>query len=526
MIKRLLLLTVWAVGWAAGQTGSQPNATYSYRFTNHSGEPTDGITVYSGATTTIPIDNSRQGCIAFQLTYNSEGFTGVSLNLQTAPKQAGGSPGIYTYGAFSTYGGTATVGTLPMTGTAQGNYVGYGFYPYIRVNLATATGTGSIDVNLSCWRSITYAQSIGGSGGTGCTGSCVTQINGDTTAAQTLAAGTTGSDFAVEDAGAGVHNFNLPTASATKRGALSSGDWTTFNAKQAALGFTAENVANKSTTTTLGTSDTLYPTQNAVKTYVDGHGGGAPTTVTYFTLTDASGTLANSRQWGSDSTFTCTDGGAGLTYICGVNTANVATLAGTQSFTGVKTFSAGPIITEGVTPSVTLNKLTVRSSDHAFCSGNGVSADCYTINPMTTAGDLITGGASGVPAKLAIGSALQYLSVVGGVLAWRSPLSSDISGATTTIASGTSTMATGAISGNACATVVTTAATGTATTDAITWTPNADISGVTGYGITSTDGLKIYPYPSSNNVNFKVCNGTAVSITPGSAIVLNWRVTR
>lgn len=39
--------------------------------------------------------------------------------------------------------------------------------------------------------------------------------------------------------------------------------------KQNSLGFTAENVANKSTTTTLGTSDTLYPTQNAVKTYVD-----------------------------------------------------------------------------------------------------------------------------------------------------------------------------------------------------------------------------------------------------------------
>jgi len=35
------------------------------------------------------------------------------------------------------------------------------------------------------------------------------------------------------------------------------------------LGFTPENVANKSTNTSLGTSDTLYPTQNAVKTYVD-----------------------------------------------------------------------------------------------------------------------------------------------------------------------------------------------------------------------------------------------------------------
>jgi hypothetical protein len=43
----------------------------------------------------------------------------------------------------------------------------------------------------------------------------------------------------------------------------------TWNGKQDALGFTPENVANKSTTTTLGTSDTLYPTQNAVKSYVD-----------------------------------------------------------------------------------------------------------------------------------------------------------------------------------------------------------------------------------------------------------------
>lgn len=37
----------------------------------------------------------------------------------------------------------------------------------------------------------------------------------------------------------------------------------------AALGYTPENVANKSTSTSLGTSDTLYPSQNAVKTYAD-----------------------------------------------------------------------------------------------------------------------------------------------------------------------------------------------------------------------------------------------------------------
>jgi hypothetical protein len=58
-------------------------------------------------------------------------------------------------------------------------------------------------------------------------------------------------------------------ASGSTKGFLTAADWTTFNAKQAALGFTPENVANKSTIATLGTSDTLYPTQNAVKSYVD-----------------------------------------------------------------------------------------------------------------------------------------------------------------------------------------------------------------------------------------------------------------
>ena len=39
--------------------------------------------------------------------------------------------------------------------------------------------------------------------------------------------------------------------------------------KQGMLGFTAENVANKATATGLGTSNVLYPTQAAVKSYVD-----------------------------------------------------------------------------------------------------------------------------------------------------------------------------------------------------------------------------------------------------------------
>ena len=53
------------------------------------------------------------------------------------------------------------------------------------------------------------------------------------------------------------------------------------------LGFTPENVANKSTTTTLGTSDTLYPTQKAVKTYVDTQVANAPVLVSTATASNS-----------------------------------------------------------------------------------------------------------------------------------------------------------------------------------------------------------------------------------------------
>ncbi|MCY1366392.1 hypothetical protein D9M69_532870 [compost metagenome] len=44
-------------------------------------------------------------------------------------------------------------------------------------------------------------------------------------------------------------------------------------------------------------------------------------------------------------------------------------------------------------------------------------------NPMTTAGDLIYGGASGAAARRAVGSNGQVLMVVGGVPAWATPAS-------------------------------------------------------------------------------------------------------
>ncbi len=93
------------------------------------------------------------------------------------------------------------------------------------------------------------------------------------------------------------------------------------------------------------------------------------------------------------------------------------------------------------------------------------------------------------------------------------------------IAHGAKALATGSISSAACTTAQTDTATGTATTDAIVATFNGDPTGVTGYVPLTAGMLTIIAYPTADTVNFKVCNNTTSSITPG-AITLNWRVVR
>jgi hypothetical protein len=58
----------------------------------------------------------------------------------------------------------------------------------------------------------------------------IVSLNGLTAFAQSLVVGTAGTDFGISSSVA-THTFNLPTASALNRGALSSTDWSTFNDK-------------------------------------------------------------------------------------------------------------------------------------------------------------------------------------------------------------------------------------------------------------------------------------------------------
>lgn len=87
-----------------------------------------------------------------------------------------------------------------------------------------------------------------------------------------------------------------------------------------ALGYTPENTSNKSISITLGTSDVLYPSQNAVKTYVDSKIGGDnfanvvyinstnPSTATIFDLNNPPVTNNNALKADTGNLYIGTDG--------------------------------------------------------------------------------------------------------------------------------------------------------------------------------------------------------------------------
>jgi hypothetical protein len=113
-----------------------------------------------------------------------------------------------------------------------------------------------------------------------------------------------------------------------------------------------------------------------------------------------------------------------------------------------------------------------------------------------------------------------------GVLAALGNNLSATSGVPTIIASGQTAMPTGALSANTCSASATTAtATGAATTDAFEVNYASDPTGVTGYGAGTNGGITIRAWATSNTINFKLCNETGSSVTPG-ALSVNWRLLR
>lgn len=270
------------------------------------------------------------------------------------------------------------------------------------------------------------------------TGGGITDLNGETGATQTFATGTSGTDFGISSA-SNTHTFNIPSASASNRGLLTTTDWSAFNAKQAALSLT--------TTGTSGAATLVGSTLN-IPQYA-----GNPGTVTSIATNSpiTGGTITGSGTIGITQATTSTDGylsstdfntfngkQAALTNpVTGTGTNNeIAYFNATGSSIGSLTTGTYPSLTElsyvkGVTSAVqtqlngkqgSLTLTTTGSSGAATLIGNTLNIPQYSgggaVDFYTTGFGLMGSTLKGVslsnpfiklPFTIALASGFTYL---------------------------------------------------------------------------------------------------------------------
>jgi hypothetical protein len=170
----------------------------------------------------------------------------------------------------------------------------------------------------------------------------INALNGLTAQVQYLATGTSGTDFNISSVTA-THTFNIPSASATNRGLLTSSDWTAFNSKGngtvTSVNATVPSIFSVSGVPITG-SGTIAMTYSG--TALPAANGG-----TGLTSPGASGNVltSNGTSWASV---------APVTPISAINL-NLNTITSNQTInTGTNGLSVGPMtLTNGATVTVT-----------------------------------------------------------------------------------------------------------------------------------------------------------------------------
>lgn len=192
---------------------------------------------------------------------------------------------------------------------------------------------------------------------------------------------------------------------------------------------------------------------------------------------------------------------------CGLTTGRLdqfSNTSSTQLFSIITDESGSGVLVGNISPSFTTPTLGVASA-------TSVNKITFT-TPATGATFTLVNGKT-----LTINNTLTLAGTDGTTQTF-----SSVSGNVPRIlAQATATLGTSAIASGACATVVSVAISGLLTSDAVTTTFAADPTGTVGYIPSSSGTLTIYPYVTAGNMNYKACNSTASSITPGAAIVLN-----
>ena len=304
-----------------------------------------------GAGTGISVSTSTNGVLTITNTSPSSGGTVTSVS------------GTGTVNGLTLTGTVTTSGSLTLGGTLSGI-------------ANSALTNSSITINGS-------AISLGGSVSVG----TVTSV-----AALTL--GTTGTDLSSTVANGTttpVITLNVPTASATNRGALSSTDWSTFNGKQAAL-VSGTNIKTVGGVSLLGSGD--------VGTIGTGYGG---TGLTSFT--------ANGVLYASSTSVLVSDSSLKWNGSTALTLGNISTLTVSGADNSLTIGQSGPLILAGSTTNLSGNapkiiRNTVVGSNGITIQGNNNATvnDTYPGAYISIGGGPLTDGYEGNVALVAYGN--------------------------------------------------------------------------------------------------------------------------
>ena len=159
-MKKLLFLLLLPLAVLAQNTKVVPDCVIPFNFTANNST--------SNLTCGAPNGSPNSSGIAFWLVvYDNTGFSAVSLAVQSAP-DVSGAPGTYVNFAgtvFSSAQVPGSSGVNPNTATTSA-FTGFaGYYPWMRVTLASITGTGRVKGNLYGFLNSTLAKAGSGSGG-------------------------------------------------------------------------------------------------------------------------------------------------------------------------------------------------------------------------------------------------------------------------------------------------------------------------------------------------------------------------
>lgn len=274
----------------------------------------------------------------------------------------------------------------------------------------------------------------------------LTALNGLTAQVQGFAVGTAGTDFNISSV-TDVHTFNLPSASASVRGALTSADWTTFNNKVTSVAGTATRITSSGGTTpvidlasgvvTAGTtgSSTLIPVitvdtygrVTSVTTAANPQGTVTSVTGTSPVVSSGGATPAISLASGYGDTqnpyasktannfLAAPNGTAGVPTFRAIVAADIPTL--NQNTTGTASNVTGTVAianggTGATTQQTAINALAGAVTSGQYLRGNGTNVVMSAIQAgdVPTLNQNTTGSAGSVANALTAGTGISYSS--------------------------------------------------------------------------------------------------------------------